>query len=133
MTRETESNRRPRATGKVRDRVPSQHRASGPPSAANEAEREDTELEEEIELEEDVEPEDEPIYEIGPPTPWHPNRVRMWLALSAMTLWGLALAGLFLLVEQGVTGERLVAWQGGQGSVTTLTTAVIAYYFIKRN
>src|SRR5204863_8375972 len=114
------------ATGRAR--AAARRRGSGDPTPAN-----DNVETEDIPLDEDIEPEDGPVYEIGPATRWHPDRVRMWMAVSSTILMGLVWAGLYALILMNVTGERLVAWQGVVSTVSTLTVGIVAYFFSRRN
>lgn len=83
-------------------------------------------------LHEDVDPDDGPAYLIGPAGSWHPDRVRIWIALSAVGLLSCSLAGLFVLILLNVSGTGLLVWQGAVGAVSTLTATVVTYYFTKR-
>lgn len=117
-------------SGPTTGRNPSVARRHGPLGSVSDS------TEEEAPLNEDVDPEkyeEAPAYEIQPLIPWHPDRVRMWIALTAMIMFGLGLVGQFVLIMSQATNEQLLAWQGGLGTVGTLTAGIVAYYFSKRN
>jgi hypothetical protein len=82
-------------------------------------------------LYEEHEPLRDPVLRLGPPMPWHPDRVRMWLAISAMILFGLAVAAYFTLILTNASAAALGLWGGIVTTTSTLTAAVVAYYFAK--
>jgi hypothetical protein len=125
MTRDESNNNRGRAAT----------RTHAPGSKSVERIALNDEDEESIELvaNEDESPEDGPAYQVGPSRAWHPDQVRLRLAVSAVVLFGLTLCGMFALILLKVSAEQLLAWQGAVGTTGTLAGAVVTYYFTKRS
>jgi hypothetical protein len=93
---------------------------------------EQDEDEEPVPLEEDIEPEDKPVYTIEPLNRWHPDRVRMFMALGSLALLALMYIGMFVLITSDATDQQLLVWGGATGAVNTLAAGIVTYFFTTR-